>query len=227
VNRGWILASVIVAAAAAAAISVRACATPATSSGGLGRWEAGVNYTLVARPQSPEVPRGKIEVNEVFWYGCSHCYALDPTLENWKRSKPAYVEFVRIPIVWGPVHRQHARLFYTLVQLGRLDLHGAVFDAIHRDGNPLWAETDEEARALHRAFLMEHGVTEKAFNEAYDSFMVTTNLARAEQYKRTFEITSVPVIIVNRKYATSLSEAGGTENLVALINDLAASEKRR
>ena len=76
-------------------------------------------------------------MNEVFWYGCGHCYALDPTLENWRETKAKYIDFQRIPVIWGPPHRQHAKLFYTLQALGRGDLHAKVFDAIHRDGNML------------------------------------------------------------------------------------------
>src|SRR5262245_22453249 len=102
-NRGLLLASVIVVAAAAAAVSVRACAGTAGPAGGLEHWQAGTNYTLIARPQPTNVAGGKVEINEIFWYGCGHCYKLDPTLEDWKKTKAAYVEFVRVPVVWGPV----------------------------------------------------------------------------------------------------------------------------
>lgn len=212
-NRGLLFASVILAATAAAA--------------GLEHWQAGTNYTLVAKPQPTTVARGKVEVTEVFWYGCGHCYKLDPTLEEWKQSKPPYVEFVRVHVIWGPVQRQHAKLFYTLQALGRTDLHTVVFDAIHREGRILVANTDEEARAQQRAFLVEHGVTEKAFDEAYDSMTVATSMARAEQFTRNFAVDSVPMVIVNGKYATSVSQAGSAGQLISLINDLAASEKLR
>jgi protein dithiol oxidoreductase (disulfide-forming) len=226
-NRGWIIASVIVAAAAAAVVSVRACAATGAPVVSLEKWQAGQNYTLLAKPQPPSVATGKVEVSEVFWYGCGHCYKLDPALESWKATKAAYVEFVRIPVIWGPVHRQHAKLFYTLQALGRGDLHTAVFEAIHRDGNILAAYTDEEARALQRTFLLQHGVTEKAFNDAYNSMSVATNVSRAEQLTKTFEVASVPLMIVNGRYQTSVSQAGSEGQLIALVNDLAASEKPR
>jgi thiol:disulfide interchange protein DsbA len=225
-KRVLMIAGAIVTAAAAAVISVRACAE--TGAGhALSQWQAGVNYVLLEKPQPPSVASGKVEVDEVFWYGCGHCFALDPALESWKQEKAPYIEFVRIPVIWGPVHRQHAKLFYTLQALGRADLHTVVFNTIHREGNMLAANTDEEARAQHRAFLMEHGVTEKAFNDAYDSMTVAANLSRAEQLTQTLAVASVPLIIINGRYSTSVSQAGGTPQLVALINDLAASEKRR
>jgi thiol:disulfide interchange protein DsbA len=226
-KRGTVLASVL-AAATMAAFTTSACADPAPEPvAALDRWKAGTNYTLLATPQPPAVKRGKVEVNEVFWYGCSHCYALDPALESWKLSKPAYIEFVRIPVIWGPVHVQHARLYYTLQALGRADLHPKVFDTIHRKGNMLAAQTEEEARALQLAFLRENGVTEKKFNEVYDSRAVIEGVERAQTLTGRFEVASVPLMVVQGKYVTSVSQAGSEKDLLALVNDLAASEKGR
>ena len=232
-KRGNLLASVLAAATVAATFTARAgdpepvrlAAAPATAA--LERWKAGTNYTVLTTPQRPDVKRGKVEVNEVFWYGCSHCYVLDPVLESWKDNKPGYIEFVRIPVIWGPVHLQHARLFYTLQALGRGDLHPKVFDTIHREGNMLAAQTDAEARALQLTFLREHGVSEKKFNEAYDSPAVAGSVERAQSLTGRFEVASVPLMIVQGKYVTSVSQAGNTTDLLALVNDLAASEKGR
>jgi thiol:disulfide interchange protein DsbA len=228
-RRGYLIASTFAAAAVAVIFSVGACAggTDKPAESPLARWQAGTNYKLLEKPQPVKVARGKVLVTEVFWYACPHCNALDPTLEAWKLSKPDYVEFVRVPVIWGPVHRQHARLFYTLQALGRTDLHTRVFEAIHRDGNILAAQTDEEARALQLAFLRQHGVTEQAFNSAYDSPEVASNLQRAEEYTRDYQVSSVPVMFVNGKYTTSASEAGGHGELISLLNDLAASERQR
>lgn len=194
---------------------------------GLAQWQPGTNYTLLASPQPTNVAKGKIEVDEVFWYACGHCYSLDPALESWKQNKAAYIEFVRIPVMWGPVQKQHAKIYYTLQALGRADLHPKVFDAVHRDRNPLAAQEDADARALHLAFFTANGVSEKDFNNAYDSMTVATNLQRAQEATYRYAVASVPLIIVNGKYSTDVSMAGGTGELIAIINDLAASEKRR
>lgn len=193
----------------------------------LAKWEAGTNYRLAPAPQPTNVPTGKVEVNEVFWYGCAHCYALDPALESWKAQKQPYVEFVRIPVIWGAVQRQHAKLFYTLQALHRPDLHTKVFDAIHQQGLPLSARDEVQARALQFGFLSTQGVTEKEFDAAYDSMTVATNLLRAEAFTRNFAVSSVPVMVVNGKYITSVSEAGSEAKMIALVDDLAASEKAR
>jgi len=81
-----------------------------------------VNYVPLLPAQPTSVAPGKVEVMEVFWLACPHCYALEPFIKNWLKTKPAYVEFVRVPVMWGPVHRAHARLYYTLDALGRQDV---------------------------------------------------------------------------------------------------------
>jgi thiol:disulfide interchange protein DsbA len=193
----------------------------------VGRWQAGQHYNFVENPQPPSVAKGKVEVIEVFWYGCAHCYALDPVLEDWKRKKPKHVEFVRVPVIWGPVHRQHAKLYYTMLALGLGDLHPQVFDAIHKEGMPLSDRDEVRARSLHYGFLSTHGVSAEQFDAAYDSMTVATNMERARELTRNFNVGSVPLIFINGKYSTGVSEAGGPQPLVALINDLAASEKKR
>jgi len=98
-----------------------------------GKWQAGVNYDPVVPAQPTSVSPGKVEVVEVFWLACPHCYALEPRIHSWLKSKPAYVEFVRVPVIWQPMHRAHARLFYTLEALNRDDLVGTAFDTIHQN----------------------------------------------------------------------------------------------
>ena len=193
----------------------------------VGKWNAGTNYTALPSPQPTNVKPGKVEVNEFFWYGCSHCYALDPTLESWKQNKPAYIEFARVPVTWGPMHQQHAKLFYTLQALKRADLHAKVFDAIHKDHNMLAANTDAEARAMHLAFFEANGVSAKDFNAAYDSMGVATSLQRAQEATYRYGVSSVPLMSVNGKYMTDVTMAGGAGPLINLVNDLAASEKKR
>jgi thiol:disulfide interchange protein DsbA len=192
------------------------------------QWQPGTHYDLLAVPQPTSVGRDKVEVIEIFWYGCSHCFALDPALESWKLSKPAHIEFVRIPVIWSsPTHTQHARLYFTLQALNRLDLHPKVFEAIHRGGRMLAGPTDDAARAQQMAFLKEHGVTEQDFNNAYDSAAVKTNLRRAAQATEAYAAGSVPLIVVNGRYVSNVSKAGGTGQLLALINDLAANVRKR
>ena len=190
----------------------------------VGSWRAGVHYSLVEAPQAPTAASGKVEVNEFFWYGCRHCYALDPVLEEWSGRKAGYIEFVRVPVIWGPENRQHARLYYTLQALKRMDLHGKVFDAIHQEGMQLTHPDELRARDLQAEFLAGFGIARPQFDAAFNSMMVAVKLQRAEQATRALRVDNVPTLFVNGKYSTSVGEAGGEAQLLSLIDELAASE---
>lgn len=193
------------------------------------KWRPGKNYQPIVPAQPTNVPAGKVEVVEVFWYGCSHCFALDPFLQSWQTSsKPSFVEFVRVPVMWGPVHKAHARLFYTLEALGReKDLHTKVFDAVQKSGNGLIGNDDAATAAIQAKWAASQGISEDDFMRAYNSFGVNTALQRAEELTRRYNVLGVPLVVVNGKYSTDVAMAGGQPQLIDLINFLATSEKRR
>jgi protein dithiol oxidoreductase (disulfide-forming) len=230
-KRAFSITAAIVVATLGCAWGLSACARePAAAQSAakvLEKWKPGINYTQLPSPQATGGAPGRVVVNEIFWYGCSHCFALDPTLEHWKMTKAAYVDFVRIPVVWGPPHEQHAKLYYTLLALNRPDLHTKVFDTIHKQGNILAARTEAEARALHLAFCKANGVSEQDFNTAYDSAAVATNLQYAKDATFRYGVSGVPLMIVNGRYTTDVGMAGDHDKLVELVNDLAFSEKQR
>jgi protein dithiol oxidoreductase (disulfide-forming) len=227
-NRAYSITAAFVIAVLGGVSMLNACARAAESPAkALEKWQPGINYAQLPNPQPTHVKPGHVEVIEVFWYGCGHCYALDPTLETWKQKKPAYVDFVRIPVMWGPPHQQHAKLYYTLMALNRLDLHTKVFDTIHKERNFLAAQTDGEARTMHFVFCLANGISERDFNTAYDSAAVADNLKRAQEATFRYGVSGVPLMIVNGKYTTDVGMAGDHDKLVSVVNDLAASEKQR
>ncbi|HEY6824589.1 MAG TPA: thiol:disulfide interchange protein DsbA/DsbL [Steroidobacteraceae bacterium] len=193
-----------------------------------GKWQAGVNYDPVVPAQPTSVSPGKVEVTEVFWLACPHCYALEPRVRSWLQSKPAYVEFVRVPVIWQPVHRAHARLFYTLEALNRDDLVGKAFDTIHQDLQnqvpPLVGQSEEETYRLQQQFATQNGISADDFSKAYNSFSVSSNLQRAEEITQRYHVQGVPFFVVNGKYSSDVAKAGSEAKLIELINDLAASE---
>lgn len=193
------------------------------------KWTEGKSYTTLTPAQPTSTSPDKVEIVEVFWYGCGHCFHLDPTLENWKtKGKPAYGEFVRVPVMWNDVTKAHARLFYTLEALGKLEqLHTLTFREIHVNGNMLADQDAKKTEALQRAFLKKNGVSDADFDRTYRSFSVENKLARAEQLTRRYRVTGVPLVVVNGKYTTDVGMAGGEPQLLQLVNDLAASERRR
>ena len=178
-------------------------------------------YQLIT-PAQPTTTGDKIEVVELFWYGCPHCYAFEPALQEWLKKKPDYVQFVRIPAVFAHNWEVHARAYYAAQQLGIFDkIHQPLFEAIHKDKRELFSE-DQLA-----PFFAEHGTTAEEFHKAYNSFDVDTKTRRAISATREYAISGVPSIIINGKYRTSAQQAGGFDNMLKLIDQLAAKEHKR
>ena len=191
-----------------------------------GRWKPGVNYTPLVPAQPTGAAPGKVEVTEMFWLGCPHCYALEPHVLAWLKTKPDYIQFTRVHVMWGPVHRAHARLYYTLLALNRADLLEKAFDAIHKQNNPLIANSDEDSLKLQLAFATANGVSAEAYTKAFNSFAVNANLSRAEDLTQRYEAKTVPLFVINGKYATDVGMAEGEDNLFKLVADLAAAERK-
>jgi thiol:disulfide interchange protein DsbA len=215
----------------AAVASTIAAATPAASAQPLGPtlWQPGVNYTVIVPAQPTSVPAGQVEVLEFFWYACPHCYDLDGQVEAWRKNKPAYITFSRVPVTWSDGHRALARLFYTLKSLGKLDqLHDAVFKEIHVNGNPLVAADGDEAETerIQTAFAKKQGIPEDEFKKAYHSFPVDTDLQKADGLVQRYRIDGVPSFVINGKYVADVRTAGNPERLMSLVGDLAAQEHK-
>lgn len=185
-----------------------------------GRFELGTHYQRFPAAQGTSSSPDLIEVAEIFWYGCPHCYTFDPYLENWRKNLPDDVSFVRIPAVWNSVLQIHARAFYTAEALDVVaELHSPIFREIHNNQNFL---DSQEALA---GFFGQHGVEADAFNAAYESFAVNTKLNRADELSRRYRIASVPTVVINGKYTTDAGMAGGYDELIDLIDDLVATER--
>ncbi len=170
----------------------------------------------------------KIEVAEVFWYGCPHCLTLEPYLNRWAEQAPATVRFVRIPAVWNPLVKLHAQLYYTeqvLVNNGAIENPGqfrtAVFQAYHQRHNRLASE------AAIKDFFGSQGIPAEQFQSAWGSFEVAQKLRVAEDLARRYSISSVPTIVVNGKYRTGPQQAGGLQELIEVVNELIARESAR
>ena len=198
-----------------------------TNSAATTKWQNGVHYDLIAPVQPAPASGGKVQVVEFFWYGCPHCYSLEPHLVLWTKMNPDHVQLVRVPAAWREGSRALARLFYTLQALGREDLHQEVFDTIHRRDNPLESINNDAAQTLtvQTEFAYNHGIDRQAFVATYNSPGVVAAVREAEQLALRYQVTGVPTLIVNGKYRTSLRQVGGCErDLTALLDDLVKGE---
>jgi len=164
----------------------------------------------------------KIEIVEIFWYGCPHCYLFEPVIEKWLEEKAEYIEFVRMPGILGKNWLPHARAFYAAEKLGVLDIiHKPLFDAIHKDKRKI---IDEKSL---RVFFSEHGVSGDKFDQAYNSSEVEEKVRAAFTAGQGYALTGVPAIIINGKYGTSASVAGDFNKIIDVINTLAAKEYKK
>jgi thiol:disulfide interchange protein DsbA len=182
----------------------------------------GQQYKLLKPAQATDVAPGQVQVVEVFWYACSHCYAIEPRVEAWNtRGKPAYVVSVQMPATWNELLKTHARVFYTAELLGKLkQLNSAIFREINVKGNRM--DTPEKIEA----FFVSNGVSKADFQKAFSSFAVESKLRQAEEMNKRYRITSTPTWVVGGKYATDVSMAGSEDALFDVLNALAAKAKQ-
>jgi len=192
------------------------------------KYEEGKHYHRLVPSQPTIGGADKIEVAEFFWYGCPHCYDLEPTINSWAAEAPANVRFVRVPAMWNDVLQVHAKLFYTeevLVRNGSIvDAEGfrhAVFEEYHGRGNRLLSEP-----TIKRLFA-RYGVSEEDFDKTWSSFEVAQKLRVAADLARRYSIASVPAIVVNGKYRTGGSEAGSYPKMIEVIDELIVRESAR
>ena len=160
-------------------------------------------------PQAiPTTSGKKIEVVELFWYGCIHCYQMEEPLKAWLKRLPADVSFKRVPAVPRPDWTPMARAFFALEDLGISNtLHSALFDAVHQTHrlNP----SDEPA--IINFITQASGLDKRKVNDTFYSFSMNNRLARARQVFLASGATGVPSFIINGQYLTSSTMAGGNE----------------
>lgn len=195
-------------------------ASEAAAPKGPERFQEGRHYELLTAAQPTGFGPDKIEVLELFWYGCPHCYTLEPHIQAWlKDGIPDQAEFRRMPASLNRSWQIHARAYFTAEALGVLDeFHPAMFREINVNRNAL--NTPE----LLAGFFSRFGVSEDAFNEAFNSFAVQTKLRRSDSLGKRYRITGVPAIVVNGKYVTGADVAGGVPQLFEVIEFLVQKE---
>ena len=176
---------------------------------------AGTNYLRLTRPVATAAAAGRIEVVEFFWYGCPHCNAFEPALEDWVRHLPKDIAFRRVPVAFNSAAAPHQRIFYALESLGLVaTLHRKVFDAIHLDHlrlNQLPEIT---------AFMARNGVDSVRFTAAYNSFSVEAQVRQADQLASAYRLDAVPSLGVGGLFYTNGTLAGSNERMLAVADFL-------
>jgi thiol:disulfide interchange protein DsbA len=182
-------------------------------------YQEGKEYVLLTT-QQPTSTGDKIEVVELFWYGCPHCSELEPQVQAWLKRKPEDVELVRMPAIVSPRWELLAQAYYTAELLDiTAKIHPALFEAIHKKHMKI---NDEAAL---QAFFVDQGVSADDFKKTFNSFAVAVKMNNARQMTRRYKITGVPTIIVNGKYSTGASLAGSNQAVFEVVDYLVEQER--
>ena len=161
-----------------------------------------------------------IIIYEFFWYGCPHCYNLEPTMERIEADLDKDTKIVKLPVALRDSWIPHAKLFYALQQMGKIDeVHNLIFEEIHLEDNRL----NTEQQMVD--FLGKHGIDTNKFMEKYNSFGTEARIKKASNLAKKYQINSVPTIIVNGKYLTSGSYVSSYDELYSVINLLIERER--
>lgn len=185
---------------------------------------AGKEYSVLASPQP--APAGKIEVVEFFWYGCPHCYTIEPYIENWAKKLPADVTFRREHIIWAgrPDLVPHAKIYYTLMAMNLADKYQlTTFKAVQQDR----VELRREPTLF--AWAEKQGINRDQFKQTYNSFAVQSQISRAQDLAKRYNIEAVPAFIVNGTYLTSPAQIGKEDGTITKVLDelIAMARKKK
>jgi thiol:disulfide interchange protein DsbA len=198
-----------------AAFLLASAAAPAVAQGLV----EGRQYTRIKSPVPVETGK-KIEVIEFFSYGCPHCATFEPLLQEWMKTLPPDVAFVRVPVSFQPRWEILAKDYYTLEALGEgQKLSPEAFIAIHEKGVSLWNE------GTFFDWAAAHGLDRKKVEDLYNSFTMASRLSRAKQLARTYNVESVPLVVIDGKFVTSPSQAGTHAATIAVMNELIAKAR--
>lgn len=188
----------------------------------------GTHFSRLVPTQPTISGADKIEVAEIFWYGCAHCFDFEPYINRWADNLHANVRFVRIPAMWNALVKLHGQLYFTeevLVKNGKIadpaGFRTGVFLEYHRRGNRL-----ASVEAIQAVFV-RFGVSEADFQSTWGSFEVAQKMRVAEDLARRWNVASVPAVVVNGKYLTGGAQAGSFPKLLDVINELVARESVR
>ncbi len=178
-------------------------------------YTGGIDYRELIPRVDPGLPAGRIQVVEVFWYGCPHCYTFEPLVNEWSRNLPEQVEFTHMPATFNDLWALHARVYYAAVELDVLEeVHQPFFDAIHAQGRNMRSES-----AVLR-FIDQRGLDADAFRDAMRSEAVGEAITEAGLLIQAFQIEGVPSMVVDGRAMVSAGMAGSHEGMLRVVDHL-------
>lgn len=211
--------SLSAATAAAASALTLPLATPAFAQAR--QFKEGKEYVKLGKPVPTEASAGKVEVIEFFWYSCPHCNAFEPALEAWIKAAPKDLHIRRVPVAFNATFVPQQKLYFALEGMGKLpEVHAKVFRAVHVERLPL--NKDE----LIFDWIAKQGVDAAKFKEVYNSFTVSNQVRKASQLQEAYGVEGVPSMGVAGRYYTDGTMAGNMQNVLQVVDQLAAQARK-
>ena len=200
-----------------------------------GNRKAGQHYFVISPAQRTSVPAGKIEVAEIFSYGCPFCSQIVPVVKKLKAALPANAQLVYVPASYIPNEDwpMYQRAFFAAQALGIAEkTHEAMFDAVWKSGELAFSDpvthriksplpTIEDAAKF---YARVGGVPAADFLAASKSFGVDAKMRAADGFILAAQALSTPAFIVNGKYRLNAESAGSYDNVIELVKFLVAQE---
>jgi protein dithiol oxidoreductase (disulfide-forming) len=182
------------------------------------RYVAGTHYRVLDTPVRTE-DSSRIEVIELFWYGCPGCYTFEPLMANWERNQPTDIDHKRLPAVWDPITEIHAQAYFTAQTLGAMDaVHDRFFEEFHENRNRLQNEV------VIREFFESCGISQADFNRIFNSFSVRSMVRQAQTQMNNYGRAQTPSLFVNGKYVVTLGN-GGYQQMLDIVDYLVRMER--
>ncbi len=180
---------------------------------------AGKHYEVLPQPVATR-DKNKVEVVELFWYGCGHCFTFEPMLSTWAKQLPEDVDFHQVPAVWNKTMELHAKAFFTANALKVLDkTHQAFFNALNIERKRL--NTQDSIGQFYAQF----GVDKATFDKTFNSFGINSQVKLAESRATSYRMQGTPEIVVNGKYRVAGALSGSHENMLKVARFLVEKER--
>jgi len=203
---------------------------------GAATYEAGKHYDVLPQAQRTTVAPGKVEVMEVFSYGCPACDHFQPTMKKLKAALPANAQLVYLPASWNNAENwpTFQRAYLTAKSLGVADkAHDQMFDAIWSTGELAILEGTSTGRPkknlptiedIARFYQKTTGVKAADFVAAAKSFTVDLKMRQADAQILAMKVPSTPTIVVNGKYRLNNEYFQTPDDVIGLVKFLVAKE---
>lgn len=185
-------------------------------------FEAGVHYEVLPAAVITS-DKSKIEVVELFWYGCGHCFNFEPMLKAWKMQQAEDVVVKQQPAMWNKTMTLHAKAFYTAQALGVADkTHAPLFAAL----NDKTKRRSLNSEAGLQAFFAQLGVEKETFTKTFNSFGINSQVKLADSRARSYRMQGTPEMVVNGKYRIASGLAGSQAKMLEVANFLIEKERQ-